>query len=588
MSDIIMYKKGQKVKTRSGLEGIVTEDVLEKAVNVKIKVGNSIYSTPPSWLTPVTLSKIVTTTPTKHSYFFKGEKVRVTSGLYKGELGVVSMASPVNLPDVAVTLTTAKNSTVFSKQDITEARKSIIPTTASHVVYYMNKKVEFWLDGKKEQGLVNVFSGATNDKVIVKVSGLGLVTLNKSLVKEVPPYVAPKSFFKDVKNATIHEKFMAKLFKAKTHDAVVKIALEGVDITKYSIVRDDEYFAAIPKGVKQTDKLPLLIAHTDLHPNLTHPTDDNLEYSNGIFKSSTGLGADDRAGVFAINILLKKHPGKFMFLFPDKEEVGLVGSRKFAASKHFAKFNKIASMFVSIDRRREFNGTKSLATYDCNDDALNKWVAALTGRSILRGSSTDCKALSSKSTTNVPCFNLSCGYTGEHTVGETLRFKELLETIEDLDKVLLDKRAYVKNKYTTVKSYSGYSTSRSNIWSETIDVDGMTHDATDVEQLREIYQYFTGRAFSDVAKDNAIVPEIEAQDYVRLAPDMAINHVYGGEVVTADIVKEMAELVWIVNVIDAKTGKFDLTAISDDDERTCTQIPRRWLVPVTTSNPLVI
>lgn len=525
-----------------------------------------------------------TTTATSYPLFMKGDAVYVKL-LAGGKMsGTVTTNSYVRQKEVEV------DGVFIDKSTVEVVAKVVYPAM------YLNKKIRIKVKGAWHSGTVHTYSGTSESMVKLNVPTQGTVTILKSSVEDEPPYVAPKHYFKDHKKATVDEKAMASLFQAKKHDDVIKLALTGVDITKFDITVDTEYTAMIPIGLKATDKIPLLIAHTDLHPSLTHPTADNLEYDGNIFKSSTGLGADDRAGVFAINKLLRKYPGKFMVLFPDKEEIGLVGSKKFANGIHFPGYNKYASMFISIDRRREFSGAKTLATYGCDDTKLNTWVAKATTRTIVRGSSTDCKALADKSTTNVPCFNLSCGYTGEHSVGETLRFDELIETIKDLEIILTDERSFETYKYKApvTKSYSnnhkhsGYYGGHGFQLDECVELNGSFFYEDDVQALLDLYAFYTGTNYSTATNAvNAIVPEIEVGDYARLDTTMAIGHSYGGEVFTADIKHDMDTIVWEVEKI-GKNGRFDLVAISDEDTSSCSSIPRRWLNPITKEAPLII
>ena len=423
-----------------------------------------------------------------------------------------------------------------------------------------------------------------------------------------PP--VPKKKFSETVKPSADETYMAELFCAKTHNEVVTLGVEGVDDKKYEMIANKEWFAMIPTGLKDTDKIPCLIAHTDLHPNLTHPTLQNLEYEDGKFSSPTGLGADDRAGIFAINQMLRKYPGKFMVLFPDKEEVGLVGSRAFADSKHFERFDKHASMYISIDRRREHTGGKTIATYGSDCDDLNKWVAKLTDRKIVSGSSTDCKALATKSSRDVPCFNFSCAYTSEHTRNETLYFEELLETVKDLGTLLAHKDAY-KTYAVTPKSYGygygygynygGYyddddymseyykdsgkpSTNAKNAKTvvEDDDVDTNELDDGDIEILKDIYAYYTGSEYDP--KGPYIVQKIVSGDYVRLRTDLVIGQVYGGVKFTADLKITLQAHTWDVITVDDDL-KMDLESV--DGTYDCSLIPQIWMELVGKDDPMI-
>lgn len=526
---------------------------------------------------------------TLHKVLKKGAKVIVQNEKKTQFMtGTVQLDSLSDRAEVAISIGNRK-SEVFQKKNVVESTNSV--NSKEFEVFYYNQRVQVDIGGKPEIGNTTVYSAATSSTATVKLDSGLITTLSKSRVTK---YVEPVHLFKDVET-NADEEVMASLFTATLHMSVIERALDGINMSDYEIVKDADWYAFKPKNLKKDEKMPMLIAHTDLHPNLTHPTEDNLEYTKGIFKSPTGLGADDRAGVFAIRKLLISNPREFMVLFPDKEEIGLVGSRAFAKSKYFKEFDKHASMFISIDRRREHDGTKTLATYDCDSDILNTWVSKLTDRKIVRGSSTDCKALSTASSNKVPCFNFSCGYTAEHSKNETLRFSELLTTIADLRKVLNDERCgntykYVEakpaysrsNAYTPVRSNSMYSSA----FDESMEYNDEWYFEDDLKDLLDVYTYFTGETFQPTSQSNILIPELTAGDLVRLDPKLVIGSVYGGQVLTRDIYMTMSKYTWEIESI-GDSEVLELIGLNNP-KATASQIPRRWVVLVDDEAPLII
>ena len=215
-----------------------------------------------------------------HQYFAKGAKVDVA---YTGSkyTAVVMEASITSEDTVRLQPDATKSIFNVDKKNVTLAK------SATYNIYTYNDKVLVKIDGIEKPGVVEKYSGIYDEQVHVKIPKIASIRVSKNLVRKKP---IVKYFFKDNEKATDAEKHMAKLFQAKTHTAVVNLAIEGIDLSEFDIVIHEEYYAAIPKGLEDTDKIPCLIAHTDLHPNLTHPTVNNLEYEDGIFKSSTGLG----------------------------------------------------------------------------------------------------------------------------------------------------------------------------------------------------------------------------------------------------------------------------------------------------------
>jgi len=447
-------------------------------------------------------------------------------------------------------------------------------------VYSANQKVNVTIGFIEQVAEVLTYTAYSVDTVNILLHGEKL-EVSKERVSAIP-YV-PKTIkkFVDCEAKTQDEEYIAKLFCAKTHDEVVRLGIEGVSMIKYRTANNKEWFAMIPQGLTADEKVPCLIAHTDLHPNLTHPTPENLEYDGGKFSSPTGLGADDRAGIFAINRLLLKYPGKFMVLFPDKEEVGLLGSTAFTKTAAFKEFDQHASMYISIDRRRGWKGEKAIATYGSDNTNLNKWVAALTGREIVTGSSTDCKALASASTAKIPCFNFSCGYTREHSKSETLYFSELLETVKDVGLLLEDIRAYetysVDPKKTYVYDKKTYGThnfySNYGMMLDSIFIDGVEFLEDDLQNLLDMYAFYTGEEYNQ--KLPILAPALAENDIVSLDKDLIIGQVYGGEVLTKELYDTLASGMWLVTDVGFALH-YELT--SEDGTTICSDIPRIWLL----------
>ena len=468
---------------------------------------------------------------------------------------------------------------------------AVTPMGGLHQIMWINAIAEIQLAGKKVRGVVTRFSDGLNPSVNITLPDKSTFDILKEHVKIISPMEASITYFKDIKDAKVIEHHMADLFTAQTHTEVVNLGIEGVVMEDFDVyfVNDKvaSWYAAVPKGLKKGDKIPCLIAHTDLHPALKHPTAENLEYTDGIFKSATGLGADDRAGVFAINQLLKEHSGDFMFLFPDKEEVGCLGSGAFGKHKDFSKIDDYASVYISIDRRREYNGDKTLATYSKNNTVLNTAIGKLTDRKIVRGSSTDCATLSRLSKNKVPCFNMSCGYTGEHTKSETLRFKELIDTVDDLKDMMLEGNLlFTENKVDVVKPYSYKpSTKKTSYYDDLglydmLEVDGEWFDEADVQAMMDVYAYYTGQDYD--TKAPIMIPEVSKGNLMKVDMTMIAGQIYGGQQYTPHLSKTLRAHEWEVESINL-AGQLTLKAKTI----TCSKIPRRWMTLILDDEPLI-
>jgi hypothetical protein len=218
------------------------------------------------------------------------------------------------------------------------------------------------------------------------------------------------------------------------------------------------YCPPMPEGVSYR---PMLTAHLDTvdRTPVVETTISNGVMSLAATAKNRCLGADDRAGVYAIlQILLKLRAehAKYSYAFFYDEERGCVGSRKFTASKEYTEMLKTTSCFVSIDRKCEPNHPE-IATYDCDDKLLTEHLLKhFTGYKTVRGSITDCAILSRGSgELYIPCFNLSAGYKGEHTPKETLHLPTLFRIIRDVCNYAPENKQYTYPKPKYQSYYSG-------------------------------------------------------------------------------------------------------------------------------------
>jgi hypothetical protein len=141
--------------------------------------------------------------------------------------------------------------------------------------------------------------------------------------------------------------------------------------------------------------------------------------------SPEGLGADDRAGVFAIYNILRSGLRPHVLLSTD-EEKGCLGAAEL--SKLPCPFEKL-NYIIQLDRR----GTNDCVFYDCDNPEFVKYVEEF-GFVEAIGSFTDithyCPAW------GVAGVNLSVGYMNEHSYSEILYVNVLYATIEKVKKML--------------------------------------------------------------------------------------------------------------------------------------------------------
>lgn len=211
-------------------------------------------------------------------------------------------------------------------------------------------------------------------------------------------------------------------------------AMKQLLTNKYDKVSTDDKNYIVAEG-----NIPVaLVAHLDTVFN--HPSDEVFyDMRKGICWSPDGLGADDRAGVFAIlNIIqrgLRPH-----IIFTTGEEKGGIGAQALAENYLF----KELLYMIELDRQ----GENDMVFYQCYCPAFISYVGKF-GFLEKRGSYSDISFL--MDTWNTCGVNLSIGYRDEHSYGETLFVDAMFATIDKVEAMLRDVEAsrITKFIYTT-------------------------------------------------------------------------------------------------------------------------------------------
>lgn len=156
--------------------------------------------------------------------------------------------------------------------------------------------------------------------------------------------------------------------------------------------------------------------------------------------SPQGLGADDRAGIFAILRIVQSGLRPHIILTTD-EEKGCIGASVLGAIEcPFADLRYI----IELDRR----GSDDCVFYDCDNRKFVDYVESF-GFIEAYGSFTDICCICEY--WEVAGVNLSVGYRDEHSYTEVLFVKQLLATIEKVKKMLtvtdIPKFEFIPNKF---------------------------------------------------------------------------------------------------------------------------------------------
>lgn len=155
---------------------------------------------------------------------------------------------------------------------------------------------------------------------------------------------------------------------------------------------------------------------------------------NHILWNPEGLGADDRAGVYALMLLWEKLPGKHkpLLLFTDYEESGGAGAYEAAEDKNLEGIG----YFIELDRK---NG-KQAVFYNDEPGTFKKHILKYGFKEGI-GTFSDISILGPG--LGKCAVNLSCGYYHEHTRREYLNYAQLGNTINKVAAICLSHKGEV-------------------------------------------------------------------------------------------------------------------------------------------------
>jgi len=182
-----------------------------------------------------------------------------------------------------------------------------------------------------------------------------------------------------------------------------------------------------------------LVAHMDTVFKKP-PTEIFYDRVKNVMISPTGLGADDRAGIYSI-IQIVESGLRPHIIFTTDEEIGCIGAM--ALSTLDCPFKDLRYM-IQLDRRN----SNDCVFYDCDNKDFEQYIEKF-GFITAWGSFTDICELGPA--WGVAGVNLSIGYRDEHTASEVLFVGQMLSTIEKVKNMLKEKDIpsfkYVPTKY---------------------------------------------------------------------------------------------------------------------------------------------
>lgn len=226
-----------------------------------------------------------------------------------------------------------------------------------------------------------------------------------------------------------------KIIKATQSELLDKILVDELQKRNMNdIVKTDDYILA-------HGNVPiLLVAHMDT----VHSTVEKIVIEKNIWTSPTGIGGDDRCGVYMILDIIEKSKHKPYVLFTTDEEIGGIGVQKFLKDFPYNEFD--IKFMIEFDRK----GNNEAVFYQCQNKEFIEFITKKLDMKYDDGSFTDiCYIMDSWDIAGV---NLSSGYYNAHTKKEYIVIDDMLNVSEKTIK-FLDELDYSTLKKYDVQSY---------------------------------------------------------------------------------------------------------------------------------------
>ena len=231
---------------------------------------------------------------------------------------------------------------------------------------------------------------------------------------------------------------LEQFFKLKQHS--LRKAMNNY-LQKYydQVICTEKYVIAI-------GTIPIaLVAHMDtVFKKL--PEDIYYDKKKNVMWSPNGLGADDRAGVYAIVNIVKDGYRPTIILTTD-EECGGLGASALANEIKTAPIE--LKYVIELDRQ----GVNDRVFYYCENGDFQKYVESF-GFKTEYGTYTDICEICP--TWGVAGVNLSIGYKNEHSCSEILHIGNMFETIKKVKKMLDAAEASQSYEYVSSKWLEAY------------------------------------------------------------------------------------------------------------------------------------
>jgi len=178
------------------------------------------------------------------------------------------------------------------------------------------------------------------------------------------------------------------------------------------------------------------------------PVDIYYDQEQGVMWSPQLLGADDRAGVYAI-IQIVEAGYRPHIIFTTDEEIGAVGAQVLVTQKPDCPLENLKAI-IQLDRR----GSDDCVFYDCDNPDFTKYIESF-GFKQAYGSFSDISVIAP--IWGVAAVNLSVGYYNEHQHIEILKTRELDKTIQRVKQILDKSNNMLSYSYIEAEKNYGWN-----------------------------------------------------------------------------------------------------------------------------------
>lgn len=219
------------------------------------------------------------------------------------------------------------------------------------------------------------------------------------------------------------------MYNIKTFRALCKIGEQNILNTMYDFLISKNYnnIEKNPAYLIAEGDIPVaLVAHADTVFK-GFPKNFFYDQKQTVMWSPSGMGADDRAGIYAILEIIKRTKLRPHVIITTSEECGCIGASKLVGN--YPIFPYQLKYMIQLDRR----GNKDCVFYDCDNQEFQKFVESF-GFETAWGTLSDISVLAP--TWKIAAANLSVGYFNEHTTSEFLCFQFLHDTIDKVGQML--------------------------------------------------------------------------------------------------------------------------------------------------------